>query len=490
MAQELKRYCYISKFIEKTDQALWNVLDEICILTALRPKRGYAGITFIYPSPEVVKQLVDLSNTDKLEKAIEIVLDHIVHYYIDSPEKWQEYSDDIPNGHMKKADVKVARNAVTYEGVKIVHDTSFRQFVPSGHPPNQAIWRIEGKGTIAHRADAAPSAAPHARTLTSIEVKKGGFITTVKSKTEFMWGLIDQYVGAVFHGDGSQVKTHIFERLCSLLLYLKNKHNAVYLGLVQYLTPLPVATTVFLLSNISDSVFMAWQKTGQIPIDNAVSRYHDLLFEAASECKSDKAAEIVAAPFDGTKSNYHIKILEYFDKLASSRGGQISGVALFGYLFGCFREEQALIPAEGEILALRRKGLRSQSAPNFHKDTCEIVDIVTDRSPFALSPDMARMDPDATANLVSVFRHTDLWGWHACGLVKTDSYPKFGSLNLRSESDDVISTVYHVMSHNKAVYFEETKDTSMVVSQLAGLGAERWAALRAEVDASLAPKLD
>ena len=57
MSKQLKKFCRITKYIEKTNPKLYEILDDFCILQTIKPRRGHAGITFIMPSKDSMKLL-------------------------------------------------------------------------------------------------------------------------------------------------------------------------------------------------------------------------------------------------------------------------------------------------------------------------------------------------------------------------------------------------------------------------------------------------
>jgi hypothetical protein len=147
MAKQLKKFCRITKYIEKTDPKLYEILDDLCMLGAFRPRRGHSGTTFLWPSKDTVSDLDKMRYTDDIDKGCDIVLAHIVHDYLPNAAAWNSKKSDIPNGSSKKVDVKaVAGSKVTLaDGAELEHDDRFRTFRTDGE--NQTVWRVV-KGKI------------------------------------------------------------------------------------------------------------------------------------------------------------------------------------------------------------------------------------------------------------------------------------------------------------------------------------------------------
>jgi hypothetical protein len=162
MAKQLKKFCRITKYIEKTDPKLYEILDDLCVMGAFRPRRGHNGTTFIWPSKDTIAKLDKMRYTEDIDKGCDIVLAHIVHDFLPNAAAWNAKKSDIPNGSNRKLEVKaVTGSKVTLvDGAELEHDDKFKTFRPEGQ--TQAVWRIT-KGSLDHTKHTKSASFEHAR---------------------------------------------------------------------------------------------------------------------------------------------------------------------------------------------------------------------------------------------------------------------------------------------------------------------------------------
>lgn len=162
MAKQLTKFCRITKYIEKTDPKLYEILDDLCAVSAFRPRRDHNGITFIWPSKETIEKLSKLRYSDDIEKGIDIVLAHIVHDYLPNAAAWNTKKSDIPNGLSKKINVdKVTGNKILLkDGAELEQDSKFKTF--SNRDENQAVYRVV-KGSLDPSKHTTSASNEHAR---------------------------------------------------------------------------------------------------------------------------------------------------------------------------------------------------------------------------------------------------------------------------------------------------------------------------------------
>lgn len=162
MAKQLKKFCRITKYIEKTDPKLYEILDDLCMLGAFRPRRGHSGTTFLWPGKDTVAELDKMRYTDDIDKGCDIVLAHIVHDFLPNAAAWNAKKSDIPNGSNKKVDVKAVTGSKVSlaDGAELEHDDKFRTFRTEGE--NQAVWRVV-KGKVDPSKHNKPATNEHAR---------------------------------------------------------------------------------------------------------------------------------------------------------------------------------------------------------------------------------------------------------------------------------------------------------------------------------------
>lgn len=148
MSKQLKKFCHISKYIEKTDPKFYDILEDMCMLPLIfRPRRGHNGLTFIWPSKTTIAKLDKMRYSEDIDNAYNIVLAHIINDYIPAVSSWVAKKDDIPNGMNNKVEVQEVKGqkVILKGGVEIEHDPAFRMFSKSHN--NQAVWAVT-KGDI------------------------------------------------------------------------------------------------------------------------------------------------------------------------------------------------------------------------------------------------------------------------------------------------------------------------------------------------------
>ncbi len=162
MSKQLKKFCRITKYIEKTDPKLYEFLDDMCVWNAFRPRRGHNGITFVFPSKETRAKIEKMVYTDDVEKAIDIVLAHVIHDYLPNAAAWNAKKSDIPNGLNKKIEVDSVKGSrvILKDGAELELDSHFKTF--SNKETNQAVYTIV-KGSLDHGKHTKSATFEHAR---------------------------------------------------------------------------------------------------------------------------------------------------------------------------------------------------------------------------------------------------------------------------------------------------------------------------------------
>ena len=163
MSKQLKKFCRITKYIEKTDPKLFEILEDLCALSSIRPRRGHSGISFIYPSKATIEKIDKLRYSDQIESGVDIVLGHVIHDFLKTPADWNAKKSDIPNGLDKKVEVKEVKGTkiILADGAELELDTKFVPFSERGN--NQAVYRVV-KGDVDHTKHTKRATFEHART--------------------------------------------------------------------------------------------------------------------------------------------------------------------------------------------------------------------------------------------------------------------------------------------------------------------------------------
>lgn len=481
MAKELSKYCHISKFLEKTDPKFRQILDDYCLLAALRPRKGLNGLTFIMPGAATKKKLGELLMSDDIEQGIEIVKSHIIHDYLPTAEDWQKFKDDVPNAHNKRVSVAVKSGKVTIEdGVEITPDPKFKQF--SNKEANESVWTIVGKKELGYNDKAEPAKFTYAKRGAHAAVKGGHFARPVSNAATYLSHQLHKFCASAFNGE-ERIDNPMFEDLVSLFHCLKAHHRQEYDALICQMTPAPVCSFIFAMLNISPAAFDSWYRSGRFPVDRAVTAWHQLLTSAAAEIGPDPAGESKLL-VDINKANFFDKIKQHYKAQLQARGGGVSddrASKLFAYHLATFREVSLLIPCLQEIMAARGGGFNSPSnAADLRSDVKGLLDTIRDERSIYLTPTAKICDSDCIATLVGIFAHSDMCGYRLHAITQAAD----GNLTLRpQEGDDEVAVLPHAMWFNATSYDDSARDPSAIVPQLAGLSDDKWAQLLAAVDA-------
>lgn len=470
MAGQLRRYCNLTQFIEKTDPKLYGVLEAICMLGTLRPRREHTGLTFIYPLPATVEALQRKVDEDAIEEVVEVVLAHIVHDFIPTPAKWEEYKTDVTTGHMTRLPVKVTGKTVAVAGgVKIAHDEKFRQFVSGKREVNQVVWRIEGKEDIKYDPSYERSELTFVKARSEHKETKGGALgRPITDRTRYIHHQLDKYVSAVFNPspDDARICNPLIEDIVSYLHYLRARHPDRHDAVLQHLTPAPVASFIFLFSSVPQAEFETWMTSGRIPVDGAVTAYHACL---NMELKvADPAASIVADATDITRADYGSKFKRYYEAVAAARGGTCTAAQLYGLHFGSFWEATHLAESEMAIAAVRVSGrARTPETENtFRADVRYLHGIVCDPDPIVFKTASKSLTADCV-DMLMLFRYSDLWGWRVHPVEPLENGSQF---QLRGDGDDApIAAARYLKWRNVTAYINTSRDYDVMIGQIVAL---------------------
>lgn len=137
--KKAKRFCKIITYLRQKDPALCLLIDDLCLSGMLLPRRTN-GVTFLFPSPEIRKKIMDENDKDNPEVSIDIIraltLNGVFH-------NAKEFSDTVTNKLFNKMKVKSADgNKVVFDGgLTIVKADDFD--VIRGRGENSAVWVVE-----------------------------------------------------------------------------------------------------------------------------------------------------------------------------------------------------------------------------------------------------------------------------------------------------------------------------------------------------------
>ena len=250
MAKQLKRFCKITQYIEKTDTKLYEIFDDLCVWGQFRTRRGHAGVTFIWPSKETISELDKVRYTEDIMKGYDTVMAHIVTDYLPTAAAWNSKKSDIPTQLNKKLEVKEVKGSkvILADGAELELDPKFKSFQRG--EPTQAVWRVT-KGSINPAKQTKPASFEHARR---------GDRPVGKRPQEADGGAVDanvlrQHLEKLVMAVKSKTKADsndLFAELGDFLNYVSKNGTDADKKHVSYIaSPLPISSYAFLTSDKS-----------------------------------------------------------------------------------------------------------------------------------------------------------------------------------------------------------------------------------------------
>lgn len=180
--KSLAMYCRIGKYLEEHEPLLYEVLDDTCVLGAIKPRKGMRGVTYIIPSGASIKDIsVMRYDGTKFEECIALNMGHIILDYLPKPADWWTNRSDIPDGRSKKVMVeKVAGDKVFLQGgVELELETGYK---PIASKSNSAVYRIV-KGAMKLDSKAQQATFENARVEGQQRPMRGGNLVNENKET-------------------------------------------------------------------------------------------------------------------------------------------------------------------------------------------------------------------------------------------------------------------------------------------------------------------
>lgn len=169
--KSLKKFCRLSKYIEQTDANLFEVFDDLCIMHLLKPARGAAGITFLYPKEKTYRQkIINTAYSTNPELAVNMIKALILQDYYPNLAAFNGKAINLLNQ-------KLVVDSVSDKVVKLVGGleiTPDAKFVPMGYRDNMSVFVLSGKGEL-------PLTGPTVAVETKPMKTGGGFFTSDKA---------------------------------------------------------------------------------------------------------------------------------------------------------------------------------------------------------------------------------------------------------------------------------------------------------------------
>jgi len=138
--KNVKKFCSLSKYIEQTDKALYQVITDLCLQSLLRPVPGTGGITFLYPSDKkYVQKIINAAFGPSPEVAINMLKSLILHDHYPTLES---FGEKVVNRLNQKIDVKkiTDKEAIFVDKISVVPD---KKFIPLNRD-NIAVYLLSG----------------------------------------------------------------------------------------------------------------------------------------------------------------------------------------------------------------------------------------------------------------------------------------------------------------------------------------------------------
>lgn len=274
MSKPAKKFCRITKYIEKTSPKFYEILEDLCVMGAFRPRRESGGVTFIWPSDETVKQLERIIFTDDdVERGVNIVFAHVIHDYLPSVIAWNTKQNDIPNGLKKKVEVaKISSSRITLaDGTELELDTKFKSFAPSGNE-NQAVYRIV-KGSLNPEAFTKPATYENSKPATgktNAKPQHSGGTSSVVDKSKINKSMLTTLAYALTHGE--RVAKAPFSTLVNFYNFAVREFKEVVPLLNVIYDYRIISTTVFIFNSPHPKIQEALQLYGLTVRNDAIAR--------------------------------------------------------------------------------------------------------------------------------------------------------------------------------------------------------------------------
>lgn len=124
----VSKHCSILNYIRRTDESLYDIIQDLCLGRMFIPKRGAPGITFLYPDDNLVKEIKTIAYGDEPEKAIEILQSLVLLDDLQTIKDFSAKQSDIPTFLRKKLPIeKVDANKVVLKnGAEFELDSKFK----------------------------------------------------------------------------------------------------------------------------------------------------------------------------------------------------------------------------------------------------------------------------------------------------------------------------------------------------------------------------
>jgi hypothetical protein len=288
MSKSVKKYCQLSKFLEKADKGLFNVFDDLCQLGLLRPVRGQ-GVTLLLPSGDFRKTIINLTYSNDPEKAVPHVKSLVLRGAYKSPLDFGK--GDVVNTLSQPLQVKKAdKDKVELEGGLVLKKN--KKFVAMSYRDNMTVYDISGKGALPINlppVDSRPPMGDFGRGRDR-DNKKGGFIFGTDIVKKLCTDLKNHFIAQATSNE-SYRKFMRFNHL-AMGWFLKNKKPEDVKKLSYILTPDVMLNTYLIILYCK-----------KYDCKKCLEDVHKCLFSGSEVCE-EKLESIDKAAYNGRLSEF------------------------------------------------------------------------------------------------------------------------------------------------------------------------------------------
>jgi hypothetical protein len=135
--KKLQKYCRIYRWLEVKDPALAEAIRDLC-LEGILGGRGGRGVTFLYPTDEVRKQIVEDASTTKAEDAIHQIEAHVIPQVLRTSADFRKEVIGTRRGIKLEVESGTGASVSLKNGAKLKVASDFHSL-----KDNAAVWVVE-----------------------------------------------------------------------------------------------------------------------------------------------------------------------------------------------------------------------------------------------------------------------------------------------------------------------------------------------------------
>jgi hypothetical protein len=151
--KKLQKHCRIFLWVEGHDPALAQAIRDLCMEGALSPGRGSPGVTFLYPTAAVRKEIIEKAYGADAEDALRLLDANIIPEVVRTPAEFRRAGGNRLGVQLKV--IGTEGTSVRLEGGAVLRPSE--DFSPL-RKDNIAVWCVE-EGALPTEGPAAPKTA-------------------------------------------------------------------------------------------------------------------------------------------------------------------------------------------------------------------------------------------------------------------------------------------------------------------------------------------